>query len=98
MPCKAAQSTDDPAQPDPVVTIPVTANPVVTIPVIADPDIPQPEVDPEEVSTPGTPFPDDPSPNLAQAILLMTNELRHCEDQLPTHRAKAKEPDRKSVV
>ena len=71
MPCKAAQSTDDPAQPDPVVTIPVTANPVVTIPVIADPDIPQPEVDPEEVSTPGTPFPDDPSPNLAQAILLM---------------------------
>ena len=57
MPRKAAQSTDDPAQPDPVVTIPVTANPVVTIPVIADPDVPQQEVDPEEVSTPGTPFP-----------------------------------------
>ena len=93
MPHKAAQSTDDPAQPDPVVTIPVIANPIVTIPVIADPDVPLQEVDPEEVSTPGTPFPDDPSPNLAQAILLMTNELCHREDQPPTHRAKAKEPD-----
>ena len=78
MPRKAAQPTDDPAQLDPV---------------IADPDVPQQEVDPEEVSNPGTPFPDDPSPNLAQAILLMTNKLRRREDQPPTHRAKAKEPD-----
>ena len=83
MPRKAAQPTDDPAELDPVITIPV----------IADPDVPQQEVDPEEVSNPGTPFPDDPSPNLAQAILLMTNELRRREDQLPTHQAKAKEPD-----
>ena len=93
MPRKAAQSTDDPAQPDPIVTISVTANLVVTIPIIADPDVPQQEVNPEEVSTPGTPFLDDPSPNLAQAILLMTNELCRREDQPPTHRAKAKEPD-----
>ena len=92
MPRKAAQSTDDPAQPDPVVTIPVVTTTPVATPVIADPNVPQ-EVDPEEVSTPGTPFPDDPSPNLAQAILLMTNELRCREDQPPTHRAKAKEPD-----
>ena len=75
MPRKAAQSTDDPAQPDPVVTTPA----------IADPDVPQQEVDPEEVSTPGTPLPDDSSTNLAQAILLMTSELRRREDQSPTH-------------
>ena len=85
MPCKAAQSTDDLAQPDPIVTIPVTANPVVPVPIIADPDVPQQEVDLEEESNAGTPFPDDPSPNLAQAILLMTNELRRHEDQPPTH-------------
>ena len=47
----------------------------------------------QEVSTPGTPLPDDSSPNLAQAILLMTSELRRHEDQSPTHRAKAKEPN-----
>ena len=54
MPRKAAQPTDDPAQPDPIVTVPV----------IADPDIPQQEVDLEEESNAGTPFLDDPSPNL----------------------------------
>ena len=88
MPRKAAQSTDDLAQPDPVVTIPI-----VPVPIIADPDIPQQEVNLEEESNAGTPFLDDPSPNLAQAILLMTNELRRREDQPPTHWAKAKEPD-----
>ena len=93
MPHKAAQSTDDPAQPDPVVTNPVITIPVLTTPAIADPDVPQQEVDPEEVSTPGTPLPDDSSPNLAQAILLMTSKLRRREDQSPTHQAKAKEPD-----
>ena len=82
MPCKAAQPTDDLAQPDPVVPVPV----------IADPDVQQ-EVDLEEESNAGTPFLDDPSPNLAQAILLMTNKLRRCEDQPPTHWAKAKESD-----
>ena len=51
MPRKAAQPTDNPAQPDPIVPDPV----------IADPDVPQQEVNPEEVSNPGTPFPDDPS-------------------------------------
>ena len=75
MPRKAAQSTNDLAQLDPIVPIPV----------IADPDVPQQEVDPEEESNTGTPFPDDSSPNLAQAILLMTNKLRRREDQLPTH-------------
>ena len=75
MPRKAAQPTDDLAQLDPIVTVPV----------IADPDVPQQEVNPEEESNTGTPFPDDPSPNLAQAILLMTNKLCHREDQPPTH-------------
>ena len=49
-------------------------------------------------SHPGTPSnPDDfndedpPEANLAQAILLMTHELRCCDT--PSHKAKAKEPD-----
>ena len=83
MPRKAAQPTDDPAEPDPIMAIPV----------VADPDVPEQELDPEEGSNRGTPSPDDPPPNLAQAILLMTNELRRREDQPPAHRAKAKEPD-----
>ena len=49
MPHKAAQSTDDLAQPDPIVPVPV----------IADPNVPQQEVDPEEESNAGTPFPND---------------------------------------
>lgn len=38
-----------------------------------------------------TPFQDESTADLAQAILLMTQELRR--RQIPTHKAKAKEPD-----
>ena len=68
MPHKATQPTNDLIQQDPVI-----ANPNVP-----EPTVPKQEPIPNEESNIGTPVLDESSLNLAQAILLMTNELCRC--------------------
>ena len=52
-----------------------------------------PHQDPTDIPLPddeGTPDPSEETPNLAEAITLMTTELRHCDNNSGT---KVKEPD-----